>query len=66
MGEIVKFNDVSLNDGNGSDLFLSLLSVIGGSSELPMWLTDGFSVFFFGRWRGQCAYTLVTYSYRIR
>ena len=25
-----------------------------------MWLTDGFSVtFFFGRWRGQCAYTLI-------
>ena len=27
--------------------------------ELPMWLTDGFSVTFFGRWRGQCAYTLI-------
>ena len=26
--------------------------VIGGSSELPMWLTDGFWVTFFGRWRG--------------
>ena len=25
---------------------------IGGSSELPMWLTDGFSVTFFGRWWG--------------
>ena len=27
--------------------------------ELPMWLTDGFSVTFFGRWRGQCAHTLI-------
>ena len=27
--------------------------------ELPMWLTDGFLVTFFGRWRGQCAYTLI-------
>ena len=27
--------------------------------ELPMWLTDGFSVTFFGRWKGQCAYTLM-------
>ena len=27
--------------------------------ELPMWLTDGFSVTFFGRWRGQCEYTLI-------
>ena len=26
--------------------------IIGGSSELPMWLTDGFLVTFFGRWRG--------------
>ena len=41
-------------------------SVIGGSSELPMWLTDGFSVTFFGRWWGLCAYTRVTYSYRTR
>ena len=32
--------------------------------ELPMWLTDGFSVTFFGRWRGLCAYTLVAHSYR--
>ena len=24
-----------------------------------MWLPDGFSVAFFGRWRGQCAYTLI-------
>ena len=24
-----------------------------------MWLTDGFSVTFFGRWRGQCAHTLI-------
>ena len=24
-----------------------------------MWLTDGFSVTYFGRWRGQCAYTLI-------
>ena len=24
-----------------------------------MWLTDGFSVTFFGRWRGQYAYTLI-------
>ena len=24
-----------------------------------MWLTDGFSVTFFGRLRGQCAYTLI-------
>ena len=26
--------------------------LIGGSSELPMWLTDGILVSFFGRWRG--------------
>ena len=26
--------------------------VIGGSLELPMWLTDGFLVTFFGRWWG--------------
>ena len=32
--------------------------------KLPMWLTDGFSVNFFGRWRGLCANTWVTYSYR--
>ena len=24
-----------------------------------MWLTDGFSVTFFGRWRGQCPHTLI-------
>ena len=24
----------------------------GGSSQLPMWLTDGFLVTFFGRWWG--------------
>ena len=24
-----------------------------------MWLTDGFSVAFFGRWREQCTYTLI-------
>ena len=27
--------------------------------ELPMWLTDGFLLTFFGRWRGQCAHTLI-------
>ena len=27
--------------------------------ELPMWLTDGFSVTCFGSWKGQCAYTLI-------
>ena len=27
-------------------------SFIGGSLELPMWLTDGFLVTFFGRWWG--------------
>ena len=26
--------------------------IIGGSSELPMWLTDCFLVTFFGKWRG--------------
>ena len=26
--------------------------LIGGSLELPMWLTDGFLVTFFGRWWG--------------
>ena len=29
-----------------------IFNVIGGSSEPPMWLTDGFLVTFFGRWRG--------------
>ena len=24
-----------------------------------MWLTDGFFITFFGRWRGQCAHTLI-------
>ena len=24
-----------------------------------MWLTDGFSVTIFGRWKGQCAHTLI-------
>ena len=28
------------------------LLVVGGSLELPMWLTDGFLVTFFGRWWG--------------
>ena len=27
--------------------------------ELPMWLTDGFLLTIFGRWRGQYAYTLI-------
>ena len=27
--------------------------------EIPKWLTDGSSVTFFGRWRGQCRYTLI-------
>ena len=31
--------------------------LIGGSSELPMWLTGCFWVTFFGRWWGLCAYT---------
>ena len=26
--------------------------LVGGSLELPMWLTDGFLVTFFGRWWG--------------
>ena len=29
-----------------------LTAIFGGSSELLMWLTDGFSVTLFGRWRG--------------
>ena len=50
-------------------LFLSVdsrfgLSLFGGSSELPMWLTSCFWVTFFGRWWGLCTYTWVTYSYR--
>ena len=31
--------------------------VFGGSLELPMWLTDGFLVTFFGRWWGSCVHT---------
>ena len=40
-------------------LLLSFNGVYWWLVELPMWLTDGFSVTFFGRWRGQCAYTLI-------
>ena len=35
------------------------LQIFGGLSALPMWLMNGFSVTFFGRWREQCAYTLI-------
>ena len=34
------------------NLTISPTGVIGGSSELPMWLTGCFLVTFFGRWRG--------------
>ena len=33
-------------------LYTHLLVFIGGSLELPMWLTEGFLVTFFGRWWG--------------
>ena len=40
------------------DIFTSLyLMFCWWLVELPMWLTDGFSVTFLGRWRGLCAYT---------
>ena len=38
---------------------MNSLSVYWWLVELPMWLTDSFSVTFFGRWRGQCAHTLI-------
>ena len=31
---------------------INLRCLVGGSLELPMWLTDGFLVTFFGRWWG--------------
>ena len=33
--------------------------LIGGSSELPMWLTGCFLVTYFGRWWGLYAYTVI-------
>ena len=41
-------------------LYLSSFCFVGGLLELPMWLTDGFLVTFFERWRGQCTCTLLT------
>ena len=35
-------------------LIFLIFVFIGGSSELLMWLTDGFSVTFFGRWWALC------------
>ena len=35
----------------------NLIALIGGSSELPMWLTDGFLVTFLEGGGEQCAYT---------
>ena len=39
------------------DQIVYSLIFIGGSSDLPMWLTGCFWVTFFGRWWGLCAYT---------
>ena len=44
--------------GGGITVYLPHM-VIGGSSELPMWLTGCFLVTFFGRWWGLCAYTVI-------
>ena len=42
------FSMLGTGDGRGN----TEKNVIGGSLELPMWLTDGFLVTFFGRWWG--------------
>ena len=34
-----------------------ILEIFGGSLELPMWLTNGFLVTFFGKVVGSCAHT---------
>ena len=38
-------------------IFVAYILIIGGSLELPMWLTDGFLVTFFWKVVGSCAHT---------